>query len=154
MIVNAVVVFIILQITLLLFMVGHDWIHVPPFTNIPELKKAHSFNDRVLTTCINTSFVLLPLLLTIRYQPYFPERVSIILIIFYSILTLGTLCAWWIPYIWGSSEQHKHGFREYRETHHFLPKRGTNVVPNTLHVILHLQVWACLALSIYFLLQQ
>ncbi|MBX9831391.1 hypothetical protein K2X40_05510 [Candidatus Babeliales bacterium] len=147
---NAVSFFIILQIILLGFMALHDWVHVPPLTNIPDLKKSHSFKDRLLTALVNAGFVLIPLILTVQYRSHFPRQVLLIITIFYSILTLGTLCAWWVPYIFGSSQKHKQAFIEYRNTHHFLPARGDNVVPNTLHVILHLQVWACLALTIYF----
>lgn len=128
----------------------HDWVHVPPLTNIPDLKKSHSFHDRLLSACVNAGFVLIPLILTVQYRYHFTRQVLLIITIFYSILTLGTICAWWVPYIFGSSQAHKQGFAEYHNTHHFLPARGDNVVPNTLHVILHLQVWACLALTIYF----
>jgi len=47
----------------------------------------------------------------------------------------------------------KADFAEYENTHHFLPARGDNVVPNTLHVILHLQIWICFILSVYLLVK-
>ena len=35
------IIFIILQIILLLFMLLHDWIDIPPFTDIKALKEHH-----------------------------------------------------------------------------------------------------------------
>lgn len=147
-------VFISLQIILLCIITLHDWIHVPPFTNIRELEKHHSFWDRFITSAINGSLVLIPLLLTWYYQTHYPRWVLIVISTMYALLTLGTILAWWIPYFFGSSEQHKQGFIEYQNTHHFLPKRGDNVVPNTFHVCMHVLIWTCLLLSISLLFKQ
>jgi hypothetical protein len=68
-------------------------------------------------------------------------------------LTFGTIASWWVPYIYGSSAEHKKGFAEYHDTHAFLPARGNNIVPNTLHCILHMHVWICFAISIYLLVK-
>ena len=80
-----------------------------------------------------------------------PHGVLILSALVYGLLTVGTLAAWWIPYIFGSYEKHKQGFIEYKDTHHFLPPRGDNVIPNTMHVIMHMFIWSCFALSLYYL---
>lgn len=145
--------FIVLQFCLLMFMVFHDWIPVPPLNNIDAIKKSHSIHLRLFSSILNGSTVLIPLLITLNYyQNDIPHSACNSLVIFYAILTIGTICSWWIPYFFGSSPQHKQGFIEYKQTHHFLPPRGDNVVPNTLHVLLHLQVWICLAISVYLLI--
>lgn len=145
--------FIVIQGSLAIFMALHDWIKIPPFTDIEALKKHHSASGRFITSVINTSFVLFPLILTWIYSPAMPFNIALTLTVIYGVLTVGTLCAWWIPYLFGSSEAHKAGFAEYKNTHRFLPSRGDNVIPNTLHVILHVQVWMCLVISLYLLLK-
>lgn len=146
--------FILLQLILFLFMIFHDWISVPPFNDIKTLKISDSYFYRLLGSAINGIVVLIPLIITWHYyrQSAFPLSAIITISIFYFILTIGTILSWWVPYIFGSSQKHKLEFSKFNHTHHFLPKRGDNVIPNTLHVILHLQVWACLAISIYFLI--
>jgi hypothetical protein len=131
----------------------HDWVHLPPLTDIRELEKHSSWSGRLINSIIFALLILIPLGLTVIYQPYFPLWALITIVSFYGLLTLGTIFAWWVPYIFGSSEQHKIDFAEYRNTHHFLPKRGDNVVPNTFHVILHLQIWTCLAIAVYLLIK-
>ncbi|MBS0622466.1 MAG: hypothetical protein JSR80_05875, partial [Verrucomicrobia bacterium] len=140
-----ITLFIVLQIILLFFMLFHDWIPVPPFNNIPALKLADSNWYRLMGSCINGTTVLVPLILTLIY--YFrspiPLSASITVTAFYLLITVGTLLSWWVPYLFGSSPQHKQQFKKFKKTHHFLPPRGDHVVPNTLHVVLHLQVWVC-----------
>lgn len=148
---NILTIFIALQIITLLLISLHDWVHLPPLTNIRELEKHHTVRERCITSLINALIVLVPLVLTMWWQPSFPGWARITIISCYGLLTIGTIGAWWIPYIFGSSSRHKAGFVEYQNTHHFLPARGDNVIPNTFHVILHLCIWSCLALALYLL---
>lgn len=144
--------FIAVQTILFLFMLLHDWIDIPPFTDIKALRNNHSVKELLIGTITNTVLVGIPLLLTLFYaSSSFPLWAAITMVCVYTLLTIGTICAWWIPYIFGSSQKHKAGFAEYRNTHHFLPARGDNVIPNTLHVVLHIFVWASLVFSIYIL---
>lgn len=146
--------FLIIQCILFFFMALHDWIDIPPFTDLAALKKAHSFKFRVIGSVVNASLVMVPIIVTILYlSSSFPLWATILFTIIYGLLTIGTITAWWIPYFGGGYWIHGNeaGFEEYRKTHCFLPTRGSNVVPNTLHVILHIQIWACFVLSIYWL---
>lgn len=145
-------IFIILQFSLLLFMLFHDWIPIPPFNDISALKLSDSDFYRLLGSIINGLTVLIPLTLTLIYQPTIPLSIYVTIVLFYLLLTIGTIFSWWVPYIFGSSENHKLQFSKFKNTHHFLPPRGNNIVPNTLHAILHLQVWICLTISIYLTL--
>lgn len=146
--------FLVLQCVLFFFMALHDWIDIPPFTDLAALKKVHSFKFRLISSLVNASLVMIPIIITIFYlSSLFPLWAILLFIIIYGLLTIGTIAAWWIPYLGGRYWIHgnKAGFEEYRNTHSFLPKRGENVVPNTLHVILHIQVWICFGLSLYWL---
>ena len=132
-------------------MVLHDWVDIPSFTNLQALKKAHSFKFRLIGSLVNGGLVLIPLIVTFCYlESPLPLWAHLLFIIIYGLLTLGTITAWWIPYLGGGYwiQGNKAGFEEYRDTHTFLPPRGDNIVPNTLHVILHIQVWVCFVLSL------
>ena len=145
--------FIIVQCVLLFFMLFHDWISVSPLNDVATLKKRDGVSGMLRSSAINGFTVLVPLIVTLMYvrSAYTPLFALIILVIFYSTVTLGTILSWWVPYFLGSSKKHKQAFSKFKNTHHFLPARGTNVIPNTLHVILHLQVWTCLGISVYLL---
>lgn len=149
---NNVTFFIAIQASLLFFMVLHDWVDLPPLTDLKALKKAHSFKERLLGSVLNGLLVFIPLVIAIAYRHSFPPVwARIVFTAIYGLITFGTITAWWIPYFGGGYLIHgnRAGFEEYRNTHSFLPARGNNVVPNTLHVLLHLQVWICFGISLY-----
>lgn len=146
--------FVIIQCVLLLFMALHDWIDIPPFTNLPALRKAHPLKERLFGSIMNTTLVLIPLIITLVYLTSSPPLwARLLFVAIYGLITFGTITAWWIPYFGGGYLIHGNqaGYEEYRDTHSFLPSRGSNVIPNTLHVILHIQVWICFGLSLYWL---
>lgn len=146
--------FIIIQCILFFFMAFHDWVDIPPFTNLAALKKAHSLKFRLIGSFINATLVLIPLIVSFVYfASPLPLWARLFFVGIYGLMTFGTITAWWIPYFGGGYWVHgnKAGFEEYQNTHSFLPTRGDNVVPNTLHVILHIQVWICFGLSLYWL---
>jgi len=133
--------FTFLQIILLFFMLFHDWIPIPPFNDVVALKEVNGNAYRLFGSFINGVTVLVPLLITLTYyhQSHLPLSAAINIVAFYFFLTIGTILSWWVPYFFGSSQKHKNAFRKFRNTHYFLPARADNVIPNTLHVILHLQ---------------
>lgn len=144
--------FIFLQTSLFLLMIVHDWVSFYPLNDIATLRRYHSKRELFMGSCINGGMVMVPLLISLYGYIYvFTHRMSLILFLLYGILTVGTMCAWWIPYIFGSSDAHKLGFKEYSNTHHFLPPRGTNLTPNSLHVIIHIHIWLAFFMSFYFL---
>lgn len=149
---NIIYFFIAVQIILFFLMTFHDWIHLPPLTDIRTLEKYSSFEGRLINSFIFALMILIPLVLTWIYKLRFPFWVIITIVIFYAVLTLGTIASWWIPYFFGSSDMHKEGYQEYKKTHHFLPRRGDNIVPNTFHVILHFHIWTSLIISLCLLM--
>lgn len=134
-------------------MVFHDWVHVPPLTDIRELEKCSTKKGRLANSAIFFFLIFIPLVLTVIYKTNYPLWVLITIVNFYGWLTLGTTFSWWVPYFFGSSQKHKDNFVEYNNTHHFLPAIKDNVIPNTLHVILHVQIWICFILSVYLLIR-
>lgn len=145
-----VIVFIILQAILFLFMLLHDWVSVPRFNDIETLKKVDSIKYRVFGSLVNGGLVLYPLILTIMFMPGpFPRWVAWQIFLIYLLLAIGAGCSWWIPYFCGSSAEHKEAFKKFRNTHHFLPARGDHVIPNTLHVVLHIQILLCLLTALF-----
>lgn len=143
--------FFLVQSSLAVIMLLHDWVQLPPLTDIRALKHNHSLGVRLITTVINSMTVLVPLGITLWFFGASVVPLWAVRIIFwcYLGLTCGTIASWWIPYLFGSSAVHRAGFAEYQGTHCFLPVRGNNVVPNTLHVILHVHVWLCFLLALY-----
>jgi hypothetical protein len=141
--------FITIQIILLFLMVFHDWIPVPPLNDIPALKRVDTDRYRLLGSVVNGGMVLIPLLLSWYYSnsPVLPFWVGLSIVMFYLFLSLGTIFSWWVPYFFGNSPAHKAAFQKFANTHHFLPPRGDNVIPNTLHVIIHVLTWSCLVLA-------
>jgi len=145
-----ITLFIVFQTILLIIITLHDWVHLPPFTDIRTLEKHSSVRGRIINSAIFFLLVFIPLALTIIYQPHFSRSVRIALLNFYGWMSLGTIVSWWIPYFFGGySESYKAHFAEYQNTHHFLPARGTNIVPNTFHVLMHLLVWICFGITLY-----
>lgn len=145
---NVLTFFIILQTILFVCMLLHDWISIPPLNDIDALKKSDTTFYRVVGSLINGGLVLYPLILTIIYSSgSFPQWAAWRIFLVYLLLTFGAICSWWIPYFCGSKEWHKEAFKKFENTHHFLPARNDNVIPNTLHVILHLQICLCLIIS-------
>ncbi|MBI2344741.1 hypothetical protein HYV10_01560 [Candidatus Dependentiae bacterium] len=138
--------FISFQVVLLGFMLFHDWISIPPFNDIEAIRKNHSRLSILFSTLINSLCVAIPLYLTLFYF----DSSLLVILCFYSGLTAGAIVSWWAPYFFGSSIAHKKSFSKFKNTHHFLPVRGDNVIPNSLHVVLHLFILACFALSLYF----
>jgi hypothetical protein len=147
--------FAILQVILLLFMVFHDWIDLPPFTDRKNLRKFHSTQLLLFGSFLNGILVLIPLVLTLLYfEDTLPLWANGLFVIIYGIITLGTITAWWLPYLFGTNapKMNRAELEVYQNTHHFLPKKKDRVVPNTLHVVLHIQVWSCFILSLYWLI--
>ncbi len=146
------VIFCLVQALTALLLAFHDWVHIPPLTDIRALEKLHSKKFRLFGSVLNVTIVLLPLGACLYYLPGpVPLWVKILAVAMYGLLTIGTIAAWWVPYFFGSSAEHKAGFAEYAPTHRFLPARGDNVVPNTFHVIMHLFIWSCLGMAVYLL---
>jgi hypothetical protein len=131
-------------------MTFHDWVHLPPLTDIRAMEKHSTKKGRFINSLIFALIVLYPLYLTYFYRNNYTSGILLPIVFTYGLLTLGTIFSWWIPYFFGSySVAHKEAFAEYQNTHHFLPPIGDNVIPNTFHVMLHLLIWTCFGIALY-----
>ena len=140
--------FIVLQVILFFLMTFHDWVHFPPLTDIRSLEKKSTVKGRLINSTLFALMVLIPLSITWVYKDCsMPFYQALTVFNFYFFLSVGTVFSWWVPYFLGSSLEHKENFSEYKNTHHFLPQRSDNVVPNTFHVIMHFFIWTCAVLA-------
>lgn len=102
-------------------MTFHDWVHLPPLTNIREMEKYSTRTGRLINSLLFFFIIFIPLVLTKYYQPSYPFWALVSIASFYGLLTIGTITSWWIPYFFGSyTEEFKEGSKEYKNTHHFL----------------------------------
>lgn len=95
---DIILIFIILQIILLPQMALHDWVHLPPLTDIRELEKHSTKKGRLINSIIFAFLIIIPLGLTYYCQPDFSFLAKITIFNFYFLLTIGTIFSWWLPY--------------------------------------------------------
>ncbi|MGA9530651.1 MAG: hypothetical protein WBQ73_02060 [Candidatus Babeliales bacterium] len=144
--------YLFLQSVLLVLLVLHDWVHLPPLTDIRAMEKMGSFRGRLINSGLFFLCVAFPLSLSWYYAPHFPQWALFTIVFIYSVLSAGAIIAWWVPYFFGGySKEYKRGFDEYKLTHRFLPTISDHIVPNTAHVIIHICIWICWLLSLFFL---
>jgi hypothetical protein len=75
----------------------------------------------------------------------FPGWLMIYLWVSYTFLFVGEPEAWWFPYFFGAKPERAERYQSmFGGTYSFLPQRH-GIVPNTLHVILHVSTVALLA---------
>lgn len=75
----------------------------------------------------------------------FPVWLTIYLWVSYTFLFVGELEAWWFPYFFGFKPERAARYQAmFDGTYSFLPERY-GIIPNTLHVILHVSTVALLA---------
>jgi hypothetical protein len=90
-----IAVFIGLQVVLFFLMTFHDWVHLPPFTDIRALEQHSSQKGRLITSTMFALMIAIPLLLTVAYSPEFPRWVLVTIAHFYGWLSLvGALLFW------------------------------------------------------------
>jgi hypothetical protein len=78
-------------------------------------------------------------------QPY-PIWLNNWLKISYTLLFIGQLRAWWIPYVFHPEPERAARYQiMFGNTHSFLPRRN-GLVPNTAHILLHIATLLTLVL--------
>jgi hypothetical protein len=137
---------LILQTFHVLFLALHDWV---PLGNLNDLKAVRAANpgEKLLAgTLISTLPFAFGLAASFFYAGGgFPHWLYIYLWVSYTFLFVGELQAWWIPYVFGAKPERASRYQAmFGGTHSFLPARH-GILPNTLHVILHLATVALLA---------
>jgi len=123
-----------------LFLALHDWINLYPLNDLETLNKHCSLRNKILMTVVNTPFFILYTALLWHYwADPFPFWAKTYLITCNILFLVGIIFSWWLPYFFGWPQSQVNELHEsHGTTHTFLPKIGSNPIPNTLHVIFHL----------------
>jgi hypothetical protein len=143
---------IALQAFQVLFLALHDWVPLGRLNNVTAARLENPGGRLLRVTLISTIPYLVGLVFSIRsFGHAFPEWLIYWLWISYGLLFLGQLRAWWLPYFLIPDSVRASRYRVmFANTAAFLPERN-GIVPNTLHIILHISTLATLVLLTVYL---
>jgi hypothetical protein len=132
-------VLVTLQTFHVLFLGLHDWIPLGRLNDVAAVRSEISPRNLFIATIIQTSFFAVGLFFSISYfGRSYPTWLNYWLWISYTILFIGEMEAWWIPYLVRPYPKRAARYQKmFGTTHSFLPRRN-DIVPNTAHVFLHL----------------
>jgi hypothetical protein len=139
------VILIALQAYQVVFLWIHDWVPLGSLNDVAAVRKEDSFRQLLTVTLIQSVPWTVGLVFSVRHfgEPY-PSWLGYWLWISYTLLLIGQIRAWWLPYIIAPDPQRAARYeRMFGNTHAFLPTRN-GIVPNTAHVTLHLATAATL----------
>jgi hypothetical protein len=139
------IVLLFLQTFQVVFLWTHDWIPFGPLNDVAAVRSQDSLRKLIVVTLIQSVPWTIGLVFSTRYfcRPY-PSWLEIWLWISYSLLFIGQLRAWWIPYLIQPDPERAARYQVmFGNTHTFLPKRN-GLVPNTAHILLHIATAATL----------
>jgi hypothetical protein len=134
-----------LQAFQLALLLVHDWIPLGSLNDVRAVRKENTVRLLAIGTAVSSAPVAIAVCLSVRYygQPY-PEWVKVWLWLTYGLLFAGELEAWWIPYLIRRDAKRAARYQAmFGRTQAFLPERN-GMVPNTLHVSLHVVTLATL----------
>jgi hypothetical protein len=142
---NVEIIFLALQVFQVLFLWLHDWIPLGRLNDVAAVRSQDTTTRLIIVTLIQSvpfSIGLLFSLLHLR-QPY-PHWLYMWLWISYSVIFVGQLRAWWVPYLIHAEPERAARYQiMFDKTHRFLPTRN-GLVPNTAHIMLHVATAAAL----------
>jgi hypothetical protein len=145
------VALIALQGFQVLFLALHDWVPLGSLNNVAAARLENPGGRLLRTTVISTVPYAVGLAFSIAdcRHPY-PGWLMYWLWISYVLLFLGQLRAWWVPYLLAPDPVRAARYRVmFAGTAAFLPERN-GIVPNALHILLHITTLATLAfLAVY-----
>jgi hypothetical protein len=139
------IVLIVLQGFQVLFLWLHDWV---PFGRLNDVKAVRSqdtaFRLVVVTLIQSVPFTIGLLFSSSYFGQLYPRWLYLWLWISYSIIFVGQIRAWWIPYLFRAEPERAARYQiMFGNTHRFLPTRN-GLVPNTAHIMLHVATAATL----------
>jgi hypothetical protein len=137
---------LVLQAFHVLFLALHDWVPLGRFSNVKAVREANPGGKVLLASVISTTPYAFALAASLYYwDKRFPVWLTICLWVSYTFLFVGELEAWWFPYFFGFKPERAARYQAmFGGTYSFLPERH-GIIPNTLHVILHVSTVALLA---------
>ena len=139
------VTLVALQTFQVLFLALHDWVPLSCLNNVETARSENPGGRLFWTTVISTAPYAVGLAFSIADfgRPY-PGWLIYWLWISYVLLFLGQLRAWWVPYLLAPDPVRAARYRVmFANTWAFLPERN-GIVPNALHIILHISTLATL----------
>jgi hypothetical protein len=134
-----------LQIFQVLFLWVHDWIPLGRLNDVAAVRSQDSIGRLVSVTLIQSVPWTIGLYFSLLHlrQPY-PGWLYDWLLVSYSLLFIGQIRAWWIPYLFRPEAERAARYQiMFGNTHSFLPPRN-GMVPNTAHILLHMATAATL----------
>ena len=126
----------------------HDWVPLGRLNNVAAARSVDPLTKRILVTILSGLPFLLVFVFSCEYASAsaWPGWVVTWLWWAYGILFAGELTAWWVPYFGRVQPERVARYRlMFGGTHAFLPERN-GIIPNTLHVMLHVATLGILLL--------
>lgn len=121
-----------------LFLWIHDWIPLGRLNDIAAVRSQDTRTRLVVVTLVQALPYTVGLIFSALYvERHFPNWLDIWLWVSYGLLFIGQIRAWWVPYLFRPEPERAARYQiMFRNTRAFLPQRN-GMVPNTLHVLLH-----------------
>jgi len=138
-------ILLVLQAFQVLFLWIHDWIPLGRLNDVAAVRSQDTTGRLVSVTLIQSVPWTIGLCFSLLHwrQPY-PGWLYDWLMVSYTLLFLGQIRAWWIPYLLRPEPTRAARYQiMFGNTHSFLPSRN-GMVPNTAHILLHLATAATL----------
>ena len=134
-----------LQIFQVLFLWLHDWIPFGRLNDVAAVRAQDTMTRLVGVTLVQSVPFTIGLFFSLLYFSVpEPKWLRDYLWISYTLLFLGQINAWWIPYLIREDKIRAARYEIlFSKTYTFLPRRN-GIVPNTLHVLLHISTAATL----------
>jgi hypothetical protein len=137
------ITFLALQSLVVVFLLFHDWVPLGRLSNLAAMHSQDTLLHRVFVTLLPGAPAAVGLFFSARYfgQTY-PHWLEMLLWITYSVLLLGLLRTWWVPYLLVPDPARAARYQIiFANTHTFLPRRN-GLAPDTLHTLFHLATLA------------
>jgi hypothetical protein len=140
------IILLLLQLLQVAFLWVHDWLPLGSLNDVRAVRAQDSLRRLVTVTLIQSlPFTVILVLSAVYIRRPYPFWLVTSLWVSYSILLVGQLRAWWLPYLFRAEPERAARYRVmFGNTHSFLSVRN-GLVPNTAHILLHACTVATLA---------
>jgi len=132
------------------FLLLHDWVPLGRLSNLEAVRASDPPRKLLIVTLLSALPFALVFGVCCAYwnAPKWPMWLQMWLWYTYGFAVVGTVLAWWGPYLlWKSPERAERYKVRFAGTWKFLPEHH-GISPDTLHVLYHLCVWATLVLLV------
>ncbi|MGY4691609.1 hypothetical protein [Salibacterium sp. K-3] len=134
-----------------LFMITQDLVPLGALNDVQAISADRSTGEIITVTLVGAGQILLLMGMALFFiGKHYPLLVKLWLIIHQSFIFSGALIDWWIPYFsgYGAEQRMERYDNMFGNTHSFLPVIN-GIVPNTLHVLFHSTLLACIIVTTY-----